>query len=62
MDVCIYDDIVDIIQTTHKKLLYFKLSKSGEILHVDKTSFPRLSHNFCMHVCILKEAILQIPS
>ena len=39
MDVCIYDDILDTIQNTDKKLLHFKLSKSGHILHVDKTGF-----------------------
>ena len=50
MDVCIYDDIVDIIHTKLKKLLYFKLSKSGEILHVDKTGFPRLSQ--FLYACI----------
>ena len=44
MDFCIYDDILDMIQITDKKLLYFKLSKSGQILRVDKTCFPRLSH------------------
>ena len=44
MDVCIYDDIVDAIQITGKKLLHLKLSKSGQILHVDKTCFPRPSH------------------
>ena len=43
-DFCIYDDILDKIQTTTKKLLYFELSKLGQILHVDKTCFPRLGH------------------
>ena len=44
MDVCIYDDILDTIQITDKKLLHFKLSKSGQILCVDKTNFPRPGH------------------
>ena len=44
MDVCIYDDILDAIWIADKKLLHFKLSKSGQILHVDKTSFPRPDH------------------
>ena len=39
-----YDDILDTIWITDKKLLHFKLSKSGQILCVDKASFPRLSH------------------
>ena len=41
LDFCIYDDILDAIQITDQKLLHFKLSKSGQILHVDKTSYPR---------------------
>ena len=32
------------IQITDKKLLHSKLSESGQILHVDKTSFPRPGH------------------
>ena len=40
MDFCIYDDIVDTILITDKKLLHFKLSKSSKILCVDKTGFP----------------------
>ena len=44
MDLCIYDDILDTILITDKKLLHFKLSKSGQILHVDKTCFPRPGH------------------
>ena len=46
MDFCIYDDILDTIQIAGKKLLHFKLSKSGQILHVGKTGFPRPSHKF----------------
>ena len=46
MDVGIYGGILDMIQITDKKLLHFKLSKSGQILHVDKTCFPRPSHIF----------------
>ena len=44
MDFCIYDDILDKIGIANKKLLHFKLSKSGQILHVDKTCFPRPGH------------------
>ena len=29
---------------TNKKLLHFKLTKLGQILHVDKTGFPRLTN------------------
>ena len=56
-----YDEILDTIQITDKKLLHFKLSKSGQILHVDKTCFPRPSHILlllcsyiimCVHMCI----------
>ena len=47
MDFCIYDDILGMIQITDKKLLHVKLSKLGQILHVDKTCFPRPSHIFC---------------
>ena len=43
-EFCIYDDIIDMIQITYKTLLHFKLSKSGQILHVDKTYFPRPGH------------------
>ena len=61
MDFYIYDDVVDTIHGTDKKLLHFKLSKSGQILHVDKTCFPRPSHILlllcsyiimCIHMCI----------
>ena len=48
MDLCIYDDILDVIWITAKKLLHFKLSKSGQILRIDKTCFPRPSH---IYVC-----------
>ena len=44
MDFCIYNDILDTNRITDKKLLHFKLSKLGQILHVDKTGFPRPSH------------------
>ena len=41
MDFSIYDDILDTIQITDKTLLHFKLSKSGQILHVDiRMVFP----------------------
>ena len=57
MDFCIYDDILDAIQIIEKKLLLFKLSKSNQILCVDKTCFPRLGHIFnysiqCMYCSI----------
>ena len=44
MNCCIHEDILDTIQIIDKKLLHFKLSKSGQILHVDKTSFPSPGH------------------
>ena len=44
MDFCIYNDIVNTICVTDKKLLHFELSKLGQNLHVDKTSFPRPAH------------------
>ena len=40
IDCCIYDDILDMIEMTDKKLLHVKLSKLGHILRVDKTCFP----------------------
>ena len=54
-----HDDIIDTIWITDKKLLHFKLSKSGKILRVDKTGFPSpsllyiyrafcLSHQTCV--------------
>ena len=44
MDFCTYNDILDAIWTTDNKLLHFKLSKSGQILCVDKTGFPMPGH------------------
>ena len=44
VDFCIYDDILDTIQIIDKYLSHFKLSKSSQILHVDKTGFPRPGH------------------
>ena len=41
MDFCIYDEILNTICITDKKLLHFELSKSSQILSVDKTGFPR---------------------
>ena len=46
IDCCIYDDILDMIEITDKKLLHVKLSKLGQILHVDKTCFPRPGHKY----------------
>ena len=37
-----YDNIIDTVWIMDKKLLHFKLLKSGQILRVDKTSFPAL--------------------
>ena len=48
MDFCIYDDTLGIIQITDKKLLHFKLLKSGQILCVNKTGYPRSGHKLCM--------------
>ena len=53
MDLCIYDDILDAIRIADKKLLYFKLSKSGQILHVDKTYFPRPGHIYVFICCTI---------
>ena len=44
MDLCICDNILDGIWIIDKTLLHFKLLKSGQILCVDKTCFPRASH------------------
>ena len=41
---CLYDDILDTIWITNKKLLHFKLSKSGQILRIDKTGFSKPIH------------------
>ena len=35
---------------TDKKLLHFKLSKSGQIVCVDKTDFPRPSHILLLNI------------
>ena len=48
MEFCICDYILDTIQITDKKLLPFKLSKSGQILRVDKTCFPRPGHIYSL--------------
>ena len=53
MDVCIYGDILDTILITDKMLVHFKLSKSGQILRVDKTGFPRPSHNYACECPII---------
>ena len=54
MDLCTYDDILDTIWITDRKLLHFKYSKSGQILRVDKTSFPRLGHKYFAQASNLK--------
>ena len=55
MDFCIYDDILGTIMVIDKRLLHFKLSKSGQILRVDKTYFPRPGHIYIaiIHIIIL---------
>ena len=40
MEFYTYDDILLTIRITDKKLLHFKLSKSGQMLYVDKIGFP----------------------
>ena len=50
-----YDDMLDTIWITDKKLLCFKLSRSGQDLRVDKTGFLRPSRKinipaFKMHL------------
>ena len=42
MDFCIYDNILDTILITDKKLLHFEISKSGQIIHVNRPVFPVL--------------------
>ena len=44
IDICNYDDTLGTIWITNKKLLHFKLSKSFQILRLDKTGFPKTSH------------------
>ena len=57
MDFCTYGhgDIVDTIWITDKKLLHFKLSKSGQILRVDKTGFPRPDHICCLYMGVFRK-------
>ena len=45
MDLCIYDDILYALWITDETLLHFKLSNSGQILHLYKTCFSRPGHN-----------------
>ena len=54
MDLCKYDEILDVIQITDKKLLQFTVSKSGQILRVDKTCFPRPGHIYIMAIYVPK--------
>ena len=44
-----YDDL-DTLLITDEKLLHFNLSKSGQILHVPKTGFPRPSHTCLLYL------------
>ena len=48
-----YDDILDTIRITDKKLLHFKPSKSSENLRINKNGFLRPS-------CILRFELLSI--
>ena len=41
-----YDDILEAILITDKKLLHFNSQKSGQVLHVEKAGFPRPGHNY----------------
>ena len=50
IDFGTYDNILDTIQIRDKKLLQFKPSKSGQILRVDKTCFPRPSHIYIHYI------------
>ena len=58
MDFCICDDIIDTIWITDKKLLHIKLSKSGQILCVDKNGFPRPSHIYILCPVIILDYII----
>ena len=40
MELCTYGEIFIAILIEHKKLSHLKVSKSGQILCVDKTGFP----------------------
>ena len=51
---------LDTIGITDKKLLQFKLSKSCQILHVDKTGFPRPDH-ICKSLSDLLIIELSLP-
>ena len=54
MDLCIYVNILYAIRITDKKLLHFKLSKSGQILYIDRTCFPRPSHIYTgYYFCVM---------
>ena len=46
MGFCIYVVILDLIWITDKSLLRFKFSKSGQILRVDITGFPKPGHMY----------------
>ena len=48
MDFCICDGILDMMHITDITLLHFKLTKSGQILCVGKTCFPRPGHILCV--------------
>ena len=59
MDFCIYDDILDTMLSTDKKLLCFKLSKLGYILHVKRllflgpvTNIEEYNYNYCSIVIL----------
>ena len=51
--------IIDTIRVTDQKLLHFTLSKSDQILHVDKTVFPRSNiYTHIIHTDVCIKAIL----
>ena len=50
MDLCMYDDILNAIRIADKKLFHFKPSKSGQILRVDKTCFPKPGHIYILYI------------
>ena len=53
MDLCIYDEILNAIRVTDKKLLHFKLSKSSPISRVDKACFPRCGNIYSQRKWLL---------
>ena len=48
IDCCMYVDIFVIYNINKDKLLHFKHSKLGQVLHVDNTGFPK-PNDICTH-------------